>query len=502
MNDLKTKVVKVDPDNIDLNVLQEAAEIINNGGLVVFPTETVYGLGADALNEDACAKVFEAKGRPQDNPLIVHIIDINDLNTIVEEIPSNARILAKNFWPGPLTMLFKRKPIIKDIVTAGLDTVGIRMPKNKIALELIRLSKTPIAAPSANTSGKPSPTEASHVIEDLYGKVDMIIDGGSTSIGLESSVVDVTVDIPMILRPGGVTSEDIKSVLGSCDYDPAIIKNDEKIIPRSPGQKYRHYSPKAKVITYKGSINKMVEQIQKDCKLYLDNGSKVGIMATDQTKNNYQQGIVSSIGDRNNPITIASNLFRQLRNFDKLGVDVILSESFEEQNIGKAIMNRLGKASSEIKTLPNFNLLLICTGNTCRSCIAEGIIKNVLYNKNLPIDVCSAGISAIDGESASKYAVEALKEINIDISNYKSKVINDKMLEKANLILTMTEKHKHILLRTNKEISDKIYTFKEYVNSDVSLDILDPYGQDLDVYRKCRDEIKESVNNVISKIHL
>ena len=267
---IKTKVVKMDSENIDYSIIMEAADIINKGGVVVFPTETVYGIGADALNDEAVDKIFKAKGRPQDNPLIVHIADFDELYDLAETVPESAKKLAEKYWPGPLTMILYKKNILSDKITANLDTAAIRLPVNKIALALIRESKKPIAAPSANTSGKPSPTEASHVIEDLMGKVDMIIDGGSTDIGLESSVVDMTGEIPVILRPGGITQENIIDVLGECEYDPAIIKSNEKIVPKSPGQKYRHYSPRAKVILYKGDMEKVVRRINEDYEKSMD----------------------------------------------------------------------------------------------------------------------------------------------------------------------------------------------------------------------------------------
>lgn len=345
---IKTKIVKMDPENIDYGIIKEAAQIINKGGVVVFPTETVYGIGADALNDEAVDKIFKAKGRPQDNPLIVHIADFDELYDLVETIPDNARKLAAKYWPGPLTMILYKKNILSDKITAGLNTAAIRLPEHKIALALIKESKKPIAAPSANTSGKPSPTEAKHVIEDLMGKVDMIIDGGSTDIGLESSVVDMTDDIPMILRPGGVTREDIINVLGHCEYDPAIIKSNEKIIPKSPGQKYRHYSPKAKVILYKGSIDSVGQKIKEDYEKLQSEGFSVGIMSTVQTEKYYAGKLTILCGDRTKPLTISSNLFKDLREFDHMGVDIILAEAVDENGIGKAIMNRLTKASSEI----------------------------------------------------------------------------------------------------------------------------------------------------------
>ena len=344
---ISTKVVKVDPENIDYNIIKEAADIINKGGVVVFPTETVYGIGADALNEDAVDKIFEAKGRPQDNPLIVHIAEIEDVYDLIREVPENAKLLAEKFWPGPLTMILYKKDILSDKITAGLSTAAIRMPVNKIARALIKESNKPIAAPSANTSGKPSPTEVSHVMEDLMGKVDMIIDGGSTYIGIESTVVDMTSSVPMILRPGRVTEEDIANVLGECEYDPAIIKSEEKIVPKSPGQKYRHYSPKAKVILYKGDTEKVVKRINEDYDKFASQGFHAGIMSTVQTDNFYKGKTTICMGDRTKLLTISSNLFKSLRDFDHMGADIILSEAVDEKGLGKAILNRLGKAASE-----------------------------------------------------------------------------------------------------------------------------------------------------------
>ncbi len=345
---IKTKIVKVDPNNIDYDIIKEAAQIINNGGTVVFPTETVYGIGADALNDEAVDKIFKAKGRPQDNPLIVHIANFDDLYDLTTKVSDKVKLLADKYWPGPMTMILNKKDILSDKITAGLKTAAIRLPINEIALALIRESKKPIAAPSANTSGKPSPTESGHVIDDLMGKVDMIIDGGSTYIGLESTVVDMTTEIPMILRPGGVTIEDIVKVLGKCEYDPAIIKNDEKIIPKSPGQKYRHYSPKAEVIMYKGSVENIIDNIVHDYEKFELEGKKIGIMSTSQTEKYYVGKNTICVGDRTNLLTISSNLFRDLRKFDELGIDIILAESVDENGLGKAIMNRLGKAAGKI----------------------------------------------------------------------------------------------------------------------------------------------------------
>ncbi len=341
-----TKVVKLDRDNPDMNLIDEAATILLNGGLVAFPTETVYGIGANSLNPNAVAKIFAAKGRPQDNPLILHIAEFQDLFKYAKNVPNDALKLARQFWPGPLTMIFEKSDIVPPINTAGMNTVAIRMPSNKIAHALIKRAGVPVSAPSANLSGKPSPTDASHVISDLYGRVDMIIDGGSCDVGVESTVVDMTGDIPTILRPGGITKEMIMEVVGSVDVDPIVYKKPSMDVkPKSPGMKYKHYSPDAEVYIVKGNIGDVIKKIQELTEFQLNNGKKVGIMATEQTCKKYRNGEVLVVGDREKPETIAKNLFRCLREFDKKGVDVVYAEGFDYDEIGLAIMNRLEKAA-------------------------------------------------------------------------------------------------------------------------------------------------------------
>lgn len=345
MKEKNTSILTVDPLHPDMNKIIEAANIIKDGGTVAFPTETVYGLGANALDEKAIEKIFTAKGRPQDNPLIIHISDISQLQELVEDIPEHAYILMEKFWPGPLTLIFKRTNIVPDRITGGLSTVAIRMPAHNIALELIRHSQLPIAAPSANTSGKPSPTNSSHVIHDLSGKIDMIIDGGSTGVGLESTVLDISGDVPTILRPGGITIEDLLGVLPKVEYDKAIEMTNENLTPKSPGQKYKHYSPEAKMIIVEGNLEEIVTKTIKLCKEYNTQGVNVGIMATKQTYDKYVNSNILVVGDRNFPETIASNLFDTLRKFDEEKVDIIIAEAVEEKGIGKAIMNRMKKAA-------------------------------------------------------------------------------------------------------------------------------------------------------------
>ena len=342
---METKIIKINKENIDKNLIIDAANTIKNSGIVAFPTETVYGLGANGLDENAAKKIFAAKGRPQDNPLILHVYSIEQVEELVQEIPDVAKKCMDEFWPGPLTILLPKSSKVPDIITAGLTTVAIRMPKNRIALELIKESNVPIAAPSANISGRPSPTSAKHVIDDMMGKIDMIIDGGETGIGLESTVLDLSGEIPMILRPGGVTREDLEKIIPNVTIDFAIIKEDENIVPKSPGQKYRHYAPKSEMLVFTGNVERIVETVTSKTKEYINNGKKVGIISTDETKEFYNEGIVISMGSRKNKETIAHNLFNTLRLFDEKNVDIILAEGVELSDIGTAIMNRMMKAS-------------------------------------------------------------------------------------------------------------------------------------------------------------
>lgn len=337
----KTKIVKKNcvDENIEL-----AGQIIRDGGLVIFPTETVYGIGADAFNEEAVKMIFEAKGRPQDNPLIVHIYDVEQLDELVERVPKAARQVMDKFWPGPLTILFNKKDTVPDSLTGGLNTVAVRMPDNEVALKLIESSQRPIAAPSANISGKPSPTNVDHVVLDLYGKVDMIIDGGDTNVGIESTVLDITTGKSTILRPGAVTISDLKTVLENVEYDPSIAKDSSKA-PKSPGQKYRHYCPDAEMKVFVGEEDKVIEKMVSEEEKYLSRGYKVAIITVEEHRDRFKSENIIALGKRGDYSEIAKNLFKALRDCDSLEVDIIISEGFEEEGIGKAIMNRLEKAS-------------------------------------------------------------------------------------------------------------------------------------------------------------
>ncbi|MDD6324235.1 MAG: L-threonylcarbamoyladenylate synthase [Lachnospiraceae bacterium] len=320
-------------------------EILKKGGLVAFPTETVYGLGGNALDAEASAKIYAAKGRPSDNPLIVHIADWEAIEAIVSEIPEAAKKLADAFWPGPLTMILNKSDLVPYATTGGLETVAVRMPVNPIARALIRAGGGYVAAPSANTSGRPSPTRAEHVAEDLNGKIDMIIDGGTVDIGLESTIVDLTDGAPTILRPGYINQEMLEQVLGEVEMDRGLIAPGSGVHPKAPGMKYRHYAPKADLIIVEGEAEKVRRKINELVQQQMSEGKKVGVIGTDESLSYYKGGDVRSIGSRKDEITIAQHLFGLLREFDESDISVIYSEAFETPQIGQAIMNRLIKAA-------------------------------------------------------------------------------------------------------------------------------------------------------------
>jgi len=343
----QTLMLKVDAQQPDIKKIQAAADIIRKGGLVAFPTETVYGLGADALNPDAVLKLFEAKKRPLDNPPIVHVANADDVYGLAEQVPPKADKLMKMFWPGPLTLVFKRSATVPDVTVAGLSTIAVRMPLHAVALALIRESHRPIAAPSANLAGKPSPTSAKHVFDDLNGRIDAILDSGPTRIGVESTVLDLSVEPPLVLRPGGTPLEALKQVLGDVKLHPFVAA--EKEVPvekaRSPGMKHKHYAPKAQVIVVEGAVPAVRAKVKELAESYRLKGVKVGVLATDETKAAYEADVVKSLGSRFNLAVVAQNLFRLLREFDAEGVDVIIAEGVPTQELGLAVMNRLRKAS-------------------------------------------------------------------------------------------------------------------------------------------------------------
>jgi L-threonylcarbamoyladenylate synthase len=344
---MKTLLLTVDPHEPNMEQIRIAASLIRNGGLVAFPTETVYGLGADALNPKAVLALFEVKKRPLDNPPIVHICDVKDAHRLAREVPPEAEELMKKFWPGPLTLIFKRSRIVPDVAVAGLDTIAVRMPRHNVALALIRESRCPISAPSANLAGKPSPTSAKHVLDDLGGHIDAILDAGPTPIGVESTVLDLTVDPPQILRPGGTSYEILAKSLGKIELNPIAVTDKplhfEKA--RSPGVRHKHYAPRAEMILVEGEVEHVICRVNERIKFYKKEGRKVGVLATDETAGKYSADVVKSLGSRSDLANIARNLFRLLREFDEEDVDVIIAEGVSSEGLGLAVMNRLRKAA-------------------------------------------------------------------------------------------------------------------------------------------------------------
>ena len=389
------RIIIEDRNHIKDKELKEAAGILRSGGLVAFPTETVYGLGGNALDEDAARKIYAAKGRPSDNPLIAHVSCVEEVAPLVKEIPEAGRKLMEAFWPGPLTMIFPKSEKVPYGTTGGLDTVAIRMPDDPVANRLIALAGVPVAAPSANTSGRPSPTTADHVWQDMNGRIDMIIDGGPVGIGVESTIVDVSSAVPAVLRPGAITMEMLEEVLGEVSVDPAILGPlSADVRPKAPGMKYKHYAPKADLTlvepgtgadresgaeqvtgaeqkTGAGQVTgaeqktradrntgaypetgldetqlqAMIRKVRELSREKIEAGYKVGVICTDESRDCYTDGEVRSIGARKSQASVAHNLYALLREFDDLGVDYIFSESFPKDHLGQAIMNRLSKAA-------------------------------------------------------------------------------------------------------------------------------------------------------------
>lgn len=332
---MKTRIFNTEKEN-----LIEASKIIKNGGLVAIPTETVYGLAADGLNSKAIKKIFDAKNRPMDNPLILHISKIDEIYRLVKEVEKKHLEILSKLWPGPLTVILKKSEIIPDEVSAGLDTVAIRMPKLDITRAFIYLCETPLAAPSANLSTKPSPTNAHDVFEDMDGRIDAIIDGGSSDIGIESTVLDLSQDVPKILRPGFYTKEYLEQYFEKVEMDIAVLKEGET--PKSPGQKYKHYAPNAKVIVLLGDD----EAFRREVKSILSTEKNVGIMTFDNDKGQYDNENTIYMGSQKDLSTMAKILFKSFRKMDENSVELIVVRGVEEKGLGLSIMNRLKKAAS------------------------------------------------------------------------------------------------------------------------------------------------------------
>lgn len=343
MRKLETKYWIVDNsvENLrDCPQIQEAAMYLKENELIAFPTETVYGLGANALHAEAVTKIFEAKGRPSDNPLIVHIANTGMLSQLVSSMPQYVAKLIESFWPGPLTVVLPKTDHVPENVSGGLATVAVRMPDHPVALALMEAAGLPLAAPSANLSGKPSPTTAQHVRADLHGRIAGILDGGSTGIGVESTVIDCTADIPVILRPGGITRNELEEAVGKVLVDPALQESGQA--PKSPGMKYKHYAPDAPFVLVAGNSEYLQQLVAHEKK----SGKKVGILTTEENQHVYKADVVLACGRRDDLSTVMQRLYATLRTFNEYDVDIIFSEVFPQEGIGEALMNRLLKAAN------------------------------------------------------------------------------------------------------------------------------------------------------------
>ncbi|WAW15063.1 L-threonylcarbamoyladenylate synthase [Peptostreptococcus equinus] len=340
---METIIKKIDPNNIDQDIIDEFGKMIADGKTVIFPTETVYGLGANALDEDAASKIYEAKGRPSDNPLLVHVSEIEEINPLVKKIDKKAKLLMDKFWPGPLTIVFEKKDIIPYRTSGGLDTVAIRMPSDEVARRIIKSSKKPIAAPSANLSGRPSPTKAEHIINDMQGRVDGILIGGPCNYGVESTIVDLSGEYPVVLRPGSITLEMLREVLGKVELDPALMRKSDNIKAKAPGMKYKHYSPKADVYMVKGQIEDFARMVNEKNKENVSKGIKTGVLCMSKYKDLFEADVFE-LGDSYEEV--AKNLFDELIELDQKQIDIAYAQIFEEKDVGVAIMNRLKKSAA------------------------------------------------------------------------------------------------------------------------------------------------------------
>lgn len=347
---MDTKVIRINSESVSFSpeedaALHRAGEILKAGGLVAFPTETVYGLGGDAFNRESSRKIYAAKGRPSDNPLIIHICRFEDIYEVVEAVPEVAKKIADAFWPGPLTLILPKAARVPEETTGGLNTVAVRFPSHPVARKLIEYGGGYVAAPSANLSGRPSPTVAQYVIEDMDGRIEMIVDGGEVGIGLESTIIDLTVTPPQILRPGYITKEMLEDVLGEVETDKALLAPDSGIAPKAPGMKYRHYAPVGELVIVEGEAEAVADYVNCHVKADREAGEKTGVICTSENVDKYRAHVVKNVGSRTDEESIARNLFLVLREFDDEKVTRIYSESFSDQGLGQAIMNRLLKAA-------------------------------------------------------------------------------------------------------------------------------------------------------------
>lgn len=504
MKFMKTLIEKIERHQMDDEVLAKAGEILKCGGLVAFPTETVYGLGANALNEDAAMKTYAAKGRPSDNPLIVHIADVEDLPIVARNISDKAMQIIERFWPGPLTLIFEKQYIVPFGTTGGLHTVAVRMPTDEIARAVIRAGGGYISAPSANTSGRPSPTSAQHVADDFDGKIDMIIDGGNVDIGLESTIVDMTVEPPMILRPGAITKEMLEEVVGEVSVDVTLLAEDSGEAPKAPGMKYRHYAPKAELIIVEGETDDVIKAIRQIAYEQTRLGLKVGVIATSETEEFYSNGIVKNIGTRNNENSIAKNLYRVLREFDEEDVSYIYSESFSGEGIGDAIMNRLNKAAghqviqaTDITKLQKYRrVLFVSQSDNSRGPMAAELLRNESLDQEYIIG--SRGMVVLFPEPANQKAEAIMRSRQMTLAEHEATQLCETDLDDDTLVFTFEEAQKWKIISDYENVKH-VYTLGEYIDDDRVVG--SSHGQPLNVYGENFELLRELIHKLAERLN-
>lgn len=504
MKFMKTLIEKIDRHQMDDEVLAKAGEILKQGGLVAFPTETVYGLGANALDENAAKKTYAAKGRPSDNPLIVHLADVEDLPIVARNISDKAKRIIEQFWPGPLTLIFEKQYIVPFGTTGGLSTVAVRMPTDEIARAVIRAGGGFISAPSANTSGRPSPTSAQHVADDFDGKIDLIIDGGNVDIGLESTIVDMTVEPPIILRPGAITKEMLEEVVGEVAVDASLLAEDSKEAPKAPGMKYRHYAPKAQLIIVEGEMEEAVKAIRQIAYEQTLLGFKVGIIATSETEEFYTNGVVKNIGTRSNENSIAKNLYRVLREFDEEEVSYIYSESFDADGIGNAIMNRLNKAAghhtiqaTDITRLQKYRrVLFISKSDNCRGPMAAELLRHESLEQEYRIG--SRGMVVLFPEPANQKAEAIMRSQQMTLAAHEATQLDEMDLDDDTLVLTFEESQKWKIVSDYENVKH-VYTLGEYIDDERVVG--SAHGQPLNVYGENFELLRELIHKLAEKLN-
>lgn len=504
MKPMKTVIAKIDSNQLDEKILAQAGRILRQGGLVAFPTETVYGLGANALDEEAAKKIYAAKGRPSDNPLIVHIADVEALSEIAENVSEKAKRVMEEFWPGPLTLIFEKSEKVPCGTTGGLKTVAVRMPVNEVARALIRAGGGYVAAPSANTSGKPSPTGAQHVADDLGGKIDMILDGGNVEIGVESSILDMTVEPPMILRPGAVTKEMLEEVIGEVAIDRSLLTDDAGIAPKAPGMKYRHYAPRAQLIIVEGDTEETVKAIRQIAYEQARLGYQVGIIATSETASDYTTGIVKTVGTRSNEQSIAKNLYKILREFDEEEVNYIYSEAFSENGIGSAIMNRLYKAAghhtilaSDITRLQKYTrVLFVSDTDNFRGPMAAEILRHESLVQEYKIG--SRGMVVLFPEPVNQKAEAIMRSQGMTLAAHEATQLAEEDLDQDTLVLTFDEAHKWKIVSDYGNVKN-VYTLNEYIDDERT--VSSALGQPLNVYGEKFELLKELIHKLAEKLN-